>query len=148
MDVTLDRLVEFVSNHWIMSSGLLIVVVLLIQDFLESAFRKYQIASPIQAVTLMNGDDTLVVDVREPGEYADGHIEGARNIPLSKLEENIPALEAHKQRPLIVVCQSGTRSPQACRKLSAQGFAQVYELKGGMLAWEDQKLPISKKRKK
>jgi rhodanese-related sulfurtransferase len=148
MNVTLDRLVEFIGNHWVMSSGLFIVAILLIQDFFESAFRKHRTVSPTEAVTLMNGDKTVVVDVREPNEYAEGHIESARNIPLSKIEERAYELEDYKQSPVIVTCHSGTRSPQACKKLSALGFANVYEMKGGMFAWEDQKLPVTKKRSK
>jgi rhodanese-related sulfurtransferase len=148
MNVTFDRLVEFVGNHYIMTVGLLIVVILLIQDILDSLLRKHKTVSPLAAVTLMNDDQTVVVDVREPNEYAEGHIENARHIPAGKLDERATELEAHKSHPVIVTCQSGTRSPDACKKLTALGFTQVFELKGGMLAWEDAKLPITKKRKK
>ncbi|SMF96693.1 Rhodanese-related sulfurtransferase [Methylomagnum ishizawai] len=145
MNVTFDRLVEFIGNHWIMSSGLFIVIILLIQDFIESLTRKHKTVSPIEAVALMNDDHTLVLDVREPNEFDQGHIEGARNVPLAKLESALE-LEPHKQNPVIVTCQSGTRSQPACKQLLAQGFTQVFELSGGMLAWEDQKLPVTRKR--
>lgn len=148
MEVTFDRLVEFVSNHWIMSSGLFIVTILLIQDLFESATRKHKTLSPTEAIVLMNDDRSMVIDVREPNEFAEGHIEGARNIPSNKLAERAHELEAHKQSPIIVTCNSGTRSPDACKKLADQGFSQVFELTGGMMAWEDQKLPVSKKRGK
>lgn len=146
MNITLDRLLEFISNHWIMSSALFIVTYLLIQDFFESAFRKHKTISPSEAVVLMNNEGTVVIDVREPNEYAEGHIEGARNIPLGKLEQRANELEAYKQSTMIVGCQSGTRSPTACKKLSALGFASLFELKGGMVAWKEQNLPLSKKR--
>ncbi len=148
MNVTLDRLIEFIGNHWIMSSGLFIVAILLIQDLIESAFRKHKTLSPTEAVALMNDDNTVVVDVREANEYAEGHIEGTRHIPVGKIEERAYELEAYKQSPVIVTCNSGTRSPQACKKLVSLGFSQVFEMKGGMMAWEDQKLPVSKKRNK
>ncbi|WP_246628572.1 rhodanese-like domain-containing protein [Methylomagnum ishizawai] len=128
-----------------MSSGLFIVIILLIQDFIESLTRKHKTVSPIEAVALMNDDNTLVLDVREPNEFDQGHIEGARNVPLAKLESALE-LEPHKQSPVIVTCQSGTRSQPACKQLLAQGFTQVFELSGGMLAWEDQKLPVTRKR--
>jgi len=146
MNVTFDRLVEFIGNHWIMSSGLFIVIILLVQDLIDSLFRKHKTVSPTQAVALMNDESTVVVDVREPNEYADGHIEGARNIPVSRIEQGAFELEGHKQSPVIVVCQSGTRSPEACKRLVGLGFAQIYEMRGGMLSWGDQKLPVSKKR--
>jgi rhodanese-related sulfurtransferase len=147
MNVTFDRLVEFISNHWIMSSGLFIVILLLIQDFIESAFRKHKLVSPTEAVRLMDDDNTVVIDVREPHEFSEGHISNALHIPLGKLEERVYELESHKQHPIIVTCQSGTRSSAACKKLVGLGFNEVFEIKGGMLAWGDDKLPITKKRK-
>jgi rhodanese-related sulfurtransferase len=147
MNVTPDRLLEFIGNHWVMTSGLFIVTILLIQDFVETAFRKHKTVSPTEAVVLMNNDDTVVIDVREASEYAEGHIEGARHIPLAKIEERAFELQDYKQKPVIVTCQSGTRSPAASRKLTSLGFTRVFEMKGGLLAWEDQKLPITKKRK-
>jgi rhodanese-related sulfurtransferase len=96
----------------------------------------------------MNEDNSVVIDVRESHEYAEGHIENARHIPLGKLDDRVFELEAFKDAPVIVTCQSGTRAPQACRKLTSLGFAQVYELQGGMVAWEEQKLPVSRKRQK
>ncbi|MGX2039159.1 rhodanese-like domain-containing protein [Methylocaldum sp. MU1018] len=146
MTVTLDRLLEFLGNHWIMASGLLIVTILLIQDFIDSAFRKHKVVSPAEAVNLMNNENTVIVDVREPHEYANGHIENAKLIPLGKVEERAGELEAYKQNPVIVTCQSGTRSPQACKKLGGLGFTRVFELKGGMLAWGEQNYPVVKKR--
>lgn len=148
MNVTPDRLLEFIGNHWIMASGLFIVTILLIQDLIDSALRKHKTVSPNEAVLLMNNDDTIVVDVREPSEFAEGHIEGARNIQLAKLAERAVELEAHKETPVIVTCQSGTRSMAAGKKLTALGFKQVYEMRGGMFAWKDNSLPISKKRGK
>lgn len=147
MNVTPDRLLEFIGNHWIMASGLLVCTILLIQDLLDSAFKKHKAVSPMEAVVLMNDENTAVVDVREPHEFSQGHIEGARHIPLGKIDERAGELESHKAKPLIVTCQSGTRSPVACKKLSGLGFTQVFELKGGMIAWEEDKLPVTKKRK-
>lgn len=147
MNVTPDRLLEFIGNHWLMASGLFIIVILLIQDLIDSAFRKHKMLSATEAVVLMNDDSSLIVDVREPNEFAEGHIEGARNIPLAKLDERVAELESHKAAPIIITCQSGTRSSAAGKKLTAQGFTQVHELKGGMFGWKDQNLPITKKRK-
>lgn len=148
MNVTLDRLLEFIGNHWIMSSAMFIVTYLLIQDLVETALRKHKTISPNEAVLLMNDDGTVVIDVREPAEYAEGHIEGARNIPLAKLQQRAQELEAYKLSPVIVGCQSGTRSPAACKTLHALGFTRVFEMKGGMVAWGEQKLPVTKSRNK
>ena len=144
----MDRMIEFASNHWMMISATLMVAVMLLQDIAESLLRKYKTTSAVGAVGLMNQDDCLVLDVREPDEYANAHIEGARLITLNRLEERMYELDAHKSRHVVVVCQSGTRSPDACKKLIQQGYTQVYNPAGGMQEWEDSKLPVTSKKKK
>ena len=144
----MDRLFDFIGNHWIMVSAVVVVAILLVQDLIETVMRKHKLATPAMAVTLMNDERSLMLDVREPHEFSEGHIEGARHIPLGKIDERAYELEAYKNKPVIVTCQSGTRSPAAGKKLSSLGFTQVFEMKGGMLAWEDAKLPVSKKRSK
>lgn len=148
MNIKPDQILEFIGNHWVMASGLFIVTILLIQDLIDAMFRKHKTVSPTEAVVLMNDDSTIVVDVREPNEFAEGHIEGARNIPLAKIDERAGELQSNKATPIIVTCQSGTRSLTAGKKLTSLGFTQVHEMKGGMFAWKDQNLPITKKRGK
>jgi rhodanese-related sulfurtransferase len=106
----IERTLQFIGNHWIMTSGLFILAILLIQDLFDSVMRKHKTVSPTEAVVLMNDDGTLVIDVREPDEFAGGHIEGAHNIPAAKLKERVWEFESHKETPIIVTCQSGTRS--------------------------------------
>ncbi len=146
MNVSVDRLLEFVSNHWLMVSGMFIVIILLIQDVFDSTFRKHKMVSPTEAVTLMNDDSTVVIDVREPHEFSAGHIGNSRHIPLGKLDEMSYELEPFKNQPVIVVCQVGTRAGAACKKLVKQGFTRVFEMKGGIQAWQEDKLPVTKKR--
>ena len=82
-----------------------------------------------------------VVDVREPGEWTDplGHIPGARLLPLGDLADRMHELD--RDRPLVAVCRSGSRSAQACQRLNAGGFTQVANLAGGMLRWREQGHP-------
>lgn len=91
----------------------------------------------------MNDTETVVVDVREPHEYLKGHIENSINIPLGKFPEKVNTLEKHKSHPIIVVCQSGTRSVPACKTLTKENFEHVFTMTGGMQAWEDNNFPIS-----
>jgi rhodanese-related sulfurtransferase len=144
----IERTLHFLSNHWMLSSGHFIVSLLLIQDLAEAVTRKYKTVSPTGAIALLNQDGTLILDVREPHEYAKGHIEGARHITLGRLKEKIIELEPHKAKPVIVYCQQGTRSKEACKQLVNEGFGQVYYLEGGIITWQDQKLPLVKKSKK
>ncbi len=142
----MERLLEFVGNHLYLVVAFVVVTVLLLRDLVESLLRKYQVVSPLQAVMLIN-QDAVVVDVREPSEWAKGHIGNARLIPLGELDKRLEELAAFKDRPVIVTCQSGTRSSVACKKLVKAGFARVYMLKGGMTAWEDANLPVIKSKR-
>lgn len=138
----MDQYIEFVTNHYLLSFSLVCVVFLLIQDLISNSFNKYESISPLIAVTKMNDDNTVVLDVREPHEFLKSHIENAINIPLSKVEEQLPSLEKHKAHPLIVTCQTGARSVPACKTLTKAGFENVFNMIGGMQSWEDNKLPI------
>ena len=82
---------------------------------------------------IQSSSNLLVVDVRTPEEYTQGHLKGAINIPLSDLQLRIGGLE--QNRPMLVYCQTGSRSAQASSILVKAGFTQVYNLDGGMTAW-------------
>ncbi len=144
----IERTVQFIGNHWILSSGYFIVSLLLIQDLFETITRKYKTATPANAVMLLNQENAIAIDVRDPDKYAQGHIEGARQISLLRLKEKLFELEPHKDSPILVYCQQGTHSKEACKQLIAAGFTQVYYLDGGILTWQDQKLPLVKRNKK
>jgi len=68
----------------------------------------------------------------------------AKLIPLGKLGERIGELEKYREKPVVVVCRSGARSANACALLGKQGFAEVYNLAGGMIAWQKASLPVKK----
>ncbi|WP_129305316.1 rhodanese-like domain-containing protein [Streptomyces sp. L2] len=79
--------------------------------------------------------ELTVIDVRTPGEYASGHLPGAHNIPLDRLDIALPALKAAADRgDLLIVCASGTRSATACRRLADEGVTAA-TLTGGTSAW-------------
>jgi rhodanese-related sulfurtransferase len=96
---------------------------------------------PQEAVMLFNHEDALMLDVREPSEWSDGHIAKARHIPLGKLKDRLSELEKFKNKPIIAVCRSGNRSGSACGLLKKSGFENVHNLAGGMQAWEQAGLP-------
>jgi len=81
-----------------------------------------------------------LIDVREPGEYAGGHAQGARNIPLDQLVQR--AGEVRGDRPVLVICQSGGRSARAQDLLTRQGTPDVRNVRGGTGAWRRAGLPL------
>jgi rhodanese-related sulfurtransferase len=97
-------------------------------------------ASEFQA-RLKNGQRPLVIDVRQPDEYRTGHIAGAKLIPLGELSRRMK--EIPQNREIVCVCASGSRSSSATRALAQAGF-NVLNLKGGMLGWSRQSLPVKK----
>ncbi len=101
-------------------------------------------ADVTQAIQLINHDNALVLDVREHNEFNAGHIASARHIPLGQLKDGIKTLEKFKDQPIVVNCRSGSRSATACGMLRKAGFSQVYNLTGGILAWQKAQMPTVK----
>ncbi len=77
----------------------------------------------------------VIVDVREPDEYADGHIKGAINVPLSTIGDTKPAALPDLEQRLLVYCRSGVRSKNASGKLSKLGYKNILEF-GGIMTWK------------
>ena len=100
--------------------------------------------SPAEAVLLMNRDKAVVIDVCEPGEFAQGHITGARNVPLARLQDELPGVVKNKATPLILVCQAGVRSGRAVAVAHKLGYAQAQSLAGGLKAWQAASMPLAK----
>ncbi len=140
----MDRIIEFAGNHYILVLAFAVVSYLLIQDVVESLTRKYKSLSPLLTVAKINQGDLSIIDVREPAEYGKGHIDGARNIPVGKLEQHIETLMELKDKPILLVCQTGTRSAPACKTLLKKGFSDIYQLTGGIDAWQDNKYPLTR----
>ena len=90
--------------------------------------------------TQLGAQEVQVIDVREPMEYASGHIAGSLNIPLARIRKtNLP------QGPLVLVCQSGHRATKALTHLLEQGHpAPLANLEGGMPTWQQAGFPIRK----
>ena len=84
---------------------------------------------------LAAGEQLVLLDVRQPEEYAAGHISGSVLIPLGELPGRLAEIEQHRDAEIIVICRSGNRSGQACMFLEMQGFAHPTNMRGGMLAW-------------
>ena len=101
-------------------------------------------ASPQDVTLLINRGKAIIVDVREAGEYAAGHLPEAKNIPLGELSNRLAELEKAKNKAVVVVCQSGARASAAAAKLAKAGFMDVVNLEGGVAAWQKAGLPLSK----
>ncbi|AKV04444.1 Rhodanese-related sulfurtransferase [Labilithrix luteola] len=85
---------------------------------------------------------TRIIDVREPSEFTGelGHIEGAELVPLATVAA--ASTSWAKDEALVLICRSGRRSEQAARELTAAGFQHAMNMLGGMLAWNEARLPV------
>ena len=100
--------------------------------------------NPAEAVLLMNREKAVVIDVCEPGEFAAGHIVGARNVPMAQLEAQLPQVVKNKSTPVILVCQAGMRSGRALGLARKLGYENAQSLAGGLKAWQAASMPVSK----
>ena len=139
----MDRYLDFILNHYILSLALAVVTYLLLQELFDAALKKFDSVSPLLAVAKMNDVETIVIDVREPHEYILSHIDQSINMPLGKLAEDLAKISDHKNKPILISCQTGTRSASAAKLLTKAGFENIFVITGGMQAWEnDYKLPV------
>jgi rhodanese-related sulfurtransferase len=95
-----------------------------------------------QVADIMNHPDVVLIDVREPSEYAAGHIPGVKLIPLGSLPSRVN--EISKDKFVVMTCRSGNRSGQATKFLRDQGFDNVHNMTGGINAWQQAGLPVEK----
>lgn len=94
---------------------------------------------------LRAGKSPLLLDVRTAGEFARVHAVGARSMPLDALDPAAASSLRSDGDPLYVICHSGTRAAEACRRLAAAGVAPVYCVEGGTSAWEREGMPVERR---
>ncbi len=135
--------VELFQNHPILSTLWLTLLMMLVMAFASGGAGAS--VAPQQLTNLVNREDGVVLDIRAAADFNKGHIVGAINVPLSKLDGMAKDLERYRERPLIVVCAQGLTAVNACKQLKKMGFTRLYRLNNGMQAWLAENLPISKK---
>lgn len=99
--------------------------------------------STLEATQLIN-QNAVIVDVRSADEFNRSSLIGARNIPVDELASRHGELARYKNRAILLVCQTGARSGRAVADLTKEGYTEVYNLAGGVNAWEIASLPLAK----
>jgi rhodanese-related sulfurtransferase len=131
------------NNIWMImiafTSGLM-----LLWSLFGNRLRGIKDVNSAEALQLINHKNALILDVRQESEYKSGHILNAKLIPLGSLAGRTGELERYRELPIVVVCRSGNRSASACATLGKLGFAQAYNLSGGVIAWQKSNLPLEK----
>ena len=138
-------LIDFLQRHWMLTAAAVGILFMLISSEVARFTRKYAEIGPSEASRMMSHDEPLLLDVRETNEYRAGYLRDAKHIPLGQLASKIDQIEAWKDKPVIIYCRSGNRSGAACGQLAKQGFTRLYNLAGGIMAWQHDGLPVKKK---
>ena len=141
----MDLFISFATHNWMLIIALVVILVMLFINLFGNKLRGYEVIGPAESVNLINHQEAVVLDVRENNEYHNGHILNSIHIPQGNLANRITELEKYKNKPIIVGCRSGHRSAHACALLKKQGFETVYNLKGGVMAWQNANLPLTRK---
>jgi rhodanese-related sulfurtransferase len=141
----MDQMVEFVTNHYILSGLFAAILAALIYTTVASQLSSLQELSTHQATLLMNKEDAYILDIRPAVEFKKGHILNSKQIKAELLNKgDFSALEKFKDKPIIVVCAMGMTSKRTASQMLKAGFEKVSILKGGINAWQGANLPINK----
>jgi rhodanese-related sulfurtransferase len=139
MDI--NQLIEFSSNHPFLVMALFAILAMLIGGELRQRLSGVSEVGPGEATRMLNHDNAVMIDMRSDKEYREGHVVNAVHVPS---QDNLATLDKYRDKPVIVYCNSGSRSVGFCNKLRKQGFSTVYNLRGGILGWQKAELPLSK----
>lgn len=96
---------------------------------------------PVQAQAMFR-QGAPILDVREPYEYVEVHAPGSLLVPLGQLAARANEFRTFENKPIILICRSGQRSSAAAEMLVQMGFKSVYNVQGGIIAWEKAGLPL------
>lgn len=140
----IQQIIEFAGNHTMLVAAFVIVLGMLISNEISLLTRGFGDISPGEATRLINHENAVLLDIRSTPECLDGCIIDSKHIPTSELLSRIKELEKHKHDHIVAYCRSGTRSIAACKILKKHGFEHVYNLSGGIMAWQNANLPITK----
>jgi len=135
---------EFVAQQWILVAALLVAIGMLV---FHEARKSGPSLSPQQAINVVNAEHGIFVDLRDAGDFKQGHIVDALHIPAAKLAARMTELDKYRDKPVVLVCKMGQHSGAAGKQLKANGFDKVYKMTGGMLEWGNLQLPTVKKGK-
>ncbi|MDR0251523.1 MAG: rhodanese-like domain-containing protein [Burkholderiales bacterium] len=138
------ELLDFLIKNWFLviifvGSGAL----LFLWPQIQNRFSPSTGVSTLEATKLINAGSIVVIDVRDPAAYADGHLGKAVNIPLAELRGKLYELRKKSPKNILVYCDRGQKSLSAA-KILAEMNTPIHNLKGGLAAWQEAGLPVEK----
>jgi rhodanese-related sulfurtransferase len=133
---------EFITLNLWWFVALVTVLNLLLFSFIQGSVRGAMPVSALQMPALQRAGKSVIYDLNKPDQYAKAHIAGSINIALDDLNSTNKAVLKQKDHTVVLVCQTGSESIKAAKRLVALGFTKVHPLKGGLVSWQKDNLPL------
>ena len=139
----MERLIEYITAHPLLVGAAVLALIIVIVN--ESRLRATAFAaiSSQELIRLMN-QGALVLDIRKPEEFALAHVNGAKQLPSEQILTAADNFKRYKEKPVVVIDESGSLSAAAVRQLNQQGFTKAFSLRGGFAGWRAENLPVTK----
>jgi len=134
---------EFLTQNILWVGAFFVVVNLLLWSILQGHVKGAGSISALELPQLQRNGEFTIIDVNPPEQFATGHIPDAVNYPIASLNAENTNLLKLKDKTTIIVCQTGSKSNQATKKLISLGFNDCHILRGGMQNWSKEKLPVT-----
>ncbi len=139
----MEKLPEFIANHLFLVSLFVAISSLLFWNIFFSAMGASQIV-PAEVTSLINHEDAELLDIRSAKDFEKGHIINAVNIDMATLGDREKELNKYKDKTVVICCAQGQESIRVTRSLKIKGFDKLYSIKGGINAWQNANLPLTK----
>lgn len=139
----MERLLEYTQNHPLLVGATLLALVIVIVNERRSRASSFAALTSQDVIRLMN-QGALVLDIRKPDEFAQGHVNGAKQLPSDQILTAGDSFKRFKEKPVVVIDDSGSLAAAAVRQLHNQGFTKAFLLRGGFKTWRAENLPVSK----
>jgi rhodanese-related sulfurtransferase len=139
----MDRLIEYVTHHPLLAAAAVVALVVVVTYEARFQTSAFAAISSQDLIRLMN-QGALVLDIRKPEEFAQGHVNGAKNLASDQIQSAGDNFKRFKDKPVVVYCESGSLAAAAVRQLNSQGFTKAFTLRGGFAGWRSENLPVAK----
>ena len=139
----MDRILEFANHHPVLATATAVAVAIVLVYEMRARREGLSAVSPQELIRLVN-QGALLLDLRPVEQFQAGHVAGARQMSGEQILKAGETLKKHKEKTVVVYDESGSLGAAAVRQLAAQGFTRAFALRGGLVAWRADNLPVAR----
>ena len=134
---------DFLSENILWVGAFIVLANLLAFSFLQDRVKGVGSVGALEFPRLQRGGNYTILDVNDANAFGISHIPDSVNFPIASLNAENAELVKHKDKTTIIVCQTGNKSTKAAKLLVGLGFSDLHVLRGGLIAWTKENLPIT-----